>query len=193
MCRLTTVDSRQRSWRRGTGQTTDETQRSGQPVSTRVETRGACNFMWRRACSYQTCPLLAGQPRPEEISGAERERAREPAAAREQTSSNRRNAMRSRITFMMFGPIDRRDRIVHGVPSRPAIHRTYAALASESDDLSPGRVGSRRQRVTQTRSRGFGGTGQARAARRDPTCFTFYTACKPREQATLGNTRPQTR
>ena len=86
---------------------------------------------------------------------------------------------------MMFGPIDRRDRIVHGVPSRPAIHRTYAALASESDDLSPGRVGSRRQRVTQTRSRGFGGTGQARAARRDPTCFTFYTACKPREQATL--------
>ena len=51
---------------------------------------------------------------------------------------------------MMFGPIDRRDRIVHGVPSRPAIHRTYAALASESDDLSPGRVGSRRQRVTQT-------------------------------------------
>ena len=43
---------------------------------------------------------------------------------------------------MMFGPIDRRDRIVHGVPSRPAIHRTYAALASESDDLSPGRVGS---------------------------------------------------
>ena len=94
---------------------------------------------------------------------------------------------------MMFGPIDRRDRIVHGVPSRPAIHRTYAALASESDDLSPGRVGSRRQRVTQTRSRGFGGTGQARAARRDPTCFTFYTACKPREQATVGNTRPQTR
>ena len=99
---------------------------------------------------------------------------------------------------MMFGPIDRRDRIVHGVPSRPAIHRTYAALASESDDLSPGRVGSRRQLAshadeTETRSRGFGGTGQARAARRDPTCFTFYTACKPREQATLGNTRPQTR
>ena len=99
---------------------------------------------------------------------------------------------------MMFGPIDRRDRIVHGVPSRPAIHRTYAALASESDDLSPGRVGSRRQRVTRRRDRDeierrFGGTGQARAARRDPTCFTFYTACKPREQATLGNTRPQTR
>ena len=76
---------------------------------------------------------------------------------------------------MMFGPIDRRDRIVHGVPSRPAIHRTYAALASESDDLSPGRVGSRRQRVTQTRStsRGFGGTG-ARPAPRVGTLHALH-------------------
>ena len=123
-----------------------------------------------------------------------RKRSQEPSASgpesRQRPANTSRHAPRPTVHDVReFGPIDRRDRIVHGVPSRPAIHRTYAALASESDDLSPGRVGGPRpasaRHADREVSRGFGGTGQARAARRDPTCFTFYTACKPREQATL--------
>ena len=111
--------------------------------------------MWRRARRAATVPdlpaLPAGQPRPEEIS--ERERAREPAVAREAPP------MRcDRMTFMI-GPIDRRDRIVT-VPSRFRIRgaATAGAGASESDDVSPVAV------VTQTRIRRHH-RPEARAAR----------------------------
>ena len=144
MCRLTTVDSRQRSWRRDRSDhrrdRTGAVSRSRSRRESRREVRATSCGGGRAATRLARCrPGNRVRKRSQEPSASGPESLQRPAR---NTSSNRRNAMRSRITFMMFGPIDRRDRIVHGVPSRPAIHRTYAALASESDDLSPGRVGS---------------------------------------------------
>ena len=144
MCRLTTVDSRQRSWRRDRSDhrrdRTGAVSRSRSRRESRREVRATSCGGGRAATRLARCrPGNRVRKRSQEPSASGPESRQRPAR---NTSSNRRNAMRSRITFMMFGPIDRRDRIVHGVPSRPAIHRTYAALASESDDLSPGRVGS---------------------------------------------------